>query len=187
VTFNGFLAPLIYVSATQINAVVPYEVAGTLSPRMQVNYLGQTSNAYQLQSAVSVPAIFTLNAAGTGEGAILNQNGTYNSQTAATRGSTIMVFITGEGQTAPSGVNGKVSTLNTSGVGPLTPAPLQPVSALIGGVPAPVQFAGEAPGAVSGVLQINIQVPANAPTGNIPITIYIGANSTQPGVTVSVQ
>ena len=46
VTFNGYLAPLIYVSATQINAIVPYEVAGLILPFVQVKYLGQTSNGY---------------------------------------------------------------------------------------------------------------------------------------------
>ena len=76
---------------------------------------------------------------------------------------------------------------DSSGAGPLTPAPLLPVSALIGGVPALVQFAGEAPGLVSGVLQVNVQIPANAPTGNVPIWVSIGNNSTQQGVTVSVQ
>jgi uncharacterized protein (TIGR03437 family) len=187
VTFSGYLAPLIYVSATQINAVVPYEVAGIISPFVEAKYLGQSSNAYPLQAAVSTPAIFTANSSGTGPGAILNQDGSYNSQKAAPRGSTIAVYMTGEGQITPSGVTGKVTTVNTSGDGPLTPAPLLPVSALIGGVPALSQFAGEAPGLVSGVLQVNIQVPENAPTGNVPITISIGANSTQQGVTVSVQ
>src|SRR5947209_1425442 len=76
---------------------------------------------------------------------------------------------------------------DSSGAGPLTPAPLLPVSALIGGVPALVQFAGEAPGLVSGVLQVNVQIPANAPTGNVPIWVSIGTDSTQQGVTVSVQ
>jgi uncharacterized protein (TIGR03437 family) len=61
------------------------------------------------------------------------------------------------------------------------------VSALIGGVPALVEFAGEAPGVVSGVLQVNVQIPANTPTGDVPISVSVGTSSSQPGVTVSVQ
>jgi uncharacterized protein (TIGR03437 family) len=176
------------VSSTLINAVVPYEVAGSTSPVVQVKYLGQTSNGYGLQSAVAAPGIFTQNASGAGLGAILNQDYTVNGLShAAARGSSILVYMTGEGQTTPSGVTGKVTTANTSGTGPLTPAPLLPVSALIGGLPALVQFAGEAPGLVSGVLQVNVQVPASAPTGNVPISVSVGTNSTQQGVTVSVQ
>ena len=91
----------------------------------------------------AAPGIFTQNASGSGPGAILNQDYTVNGPShPASRGSTIVVYMTGEGQTAPVGVTGKVTTVNTSGVGPLTPAPLLPVSALIGGLPALVQFAG---------------------------------------------
>jgi uncharacterized protein (TIGR03437 family) len=58
---------------------------------------------------------------------------------------------------------------------------------LIGGQPAFVAFYGEAPGLVSGVMQLNIQIPVNAPSGNLPIVASVGGNSSQSGVTVSVQ
>jgi uncharacterized protein (TIGR03437 family) len=48
-------------------------------------------------------------------------------------------------------------------------------------------FYGEAPGLVSGVMQFNVQIPANAPSGNIPMPVFVGGNSSQSGVTVSVQ
>jgi uncharacterized protein (TIGR03437 family) len=76
---------------------------------------------------------------------------------------------------------------STSSVGPITPAPVLPVSATLADQPAPVQFAGEAPGIVSGVLQVNLQIPANAPTGNLAIVVSIGNVKSQAGVTVSVQ
>jgi uncharacterized protein (TIGR03437 family) len=188
VLFNIIPAPLTYVSSIQINAVVPYELPSELTPYVQVTYMGQTSNILSLTAAATAPALFTSNGSGTGPGAILNQDNSYNGPAnPAARGSTVVVYMTGEGQTTPSGVTGKVTTVSTSGVGPLTPAPLLLVSALIAGLPALVQFAGEAPGLVSGVLQVNVRVPANAPTGNVPITISIGTNSSQKGVTVSVQ
>jgi uncharacterized protein (TIGR03437 family) len=40
---------------------------------------------------------------------------------------------------------------------------------------------------VEGIIQMNVQVPANAPSGNVPVTVIIGGNSTQSGVTISVQ
>jgi uncharacterized protein (TIGR03437 family) len=57
----------------------------------------------------------------------------------------------------------------------------------IGGQPASVAFYGEAPGLISGVMQLNVQIPANAPSGNVPIFVSVGGTSTQSGVTVSVQ
>jgi uncharacterized protein (TIGR03437 family) len=48
------------------------------------------------------------------------------------------------------------------------------VSAVIGGVDAPVVFAGQAPGFVAGLTQVNVQIPLNVPAGAaVPITIYV--------------
>ena len=74
VLFNGIAAPLTYVSSTQINAIVPYGIAGLFAPYAQVKYLGQSSNAYNLTTSSTAPAIFSQNGSGTGPGAILNQN-----------------------------------------------------------------------------------------------------------------
>jgi len=186
VLFNGFAAPLTYVSSAQINAVVPYQIAGLLSPSVQVIFQGQTSKAFPLLPANSMPALFTSNGSGTGPAAILNQDDSYNAPNhPAAKGSYVVLYMTGEGQTSPGGVSGKVTT--ASATPPLTPQPLLPVAVLIGGQSATVAFYGEAPGLVSGVMQLNVQIPANVPSGNLSITVFVGANSSQNGVTVSVQ
>lgn len=97
----------------------------------------------------------------------------------------MVVYLTGEGQTVPAGVSGKVTTLNASG--PLTPIPVLPVSVPVGGMPADFLFAGEAPGFVSGVLQLNVVIPSNAPQGELPIVVSVGGKSSQSGVTLSVK
>jgi uncharacterized protein (TIGR03437 family) len=186
VLFGGVPAPLIYVSSTQINAVVPYEFARTTNPSAQVAFGGQTSSAFPLSLAASAPAMFTFNGSGTGPAAILNQDNSYNTPTnPATKGSYVVVYVTGEGQTNPGGVTGKVTTISPAP--PLTPQPSLPVSVSIGGQPAVVAFYGEAPGVVSGVMQLNVQIPANAASGNVPIAVTVGGNSSQSAVTVSVQ
>lgn len=186
VSFNGLAAPLIYASSSQINAVVPYGVLGLVNPSLQVSFMGQLSNTFSLQSAAAVPALFTLNASGTGPGAILNADGTVNSPAnPANRGSYIVLYATGEGQTAPPGVTGKITTL--SATPPLTPQPLLPVAAMIGGQSAFLAFYGEAPGLVSGVLQINVQIPTSVSSGILPIQFSVGGTSSPSGVTVSVQ
>jgi uncharacterized protein (TIGR03437 family) len=58
---------------------------------------------------------------------------------------------------------------------------------LIGGQQALCTYAGEAPGLVAGVMQINVQIPPNAPSGPLPIQVSIGGNMSQNGITVAVQ
>jgi uncharacterized protein (TIGR03437 family) len=188
VLFSGTNAPMLYASATQISVIVPYEMARVASPQVWVKYLGQTSNAYLLTSATTAPGLFTQNASGSGPGAILNQNFSLNGQgNPAAKGSIVMVFMTGEGQTSPAGVTGAI-TAATLPPPQVTPAPLLPVSVLINGQPAAWTYAGEAPDLAAGLLQLNVQIPLTAQSG-IPnsIQVYIGSNISQTGVTVSVQ
>jgi uncharacterized protein (TIGR03437 family) len=188
VSFNGFLAPLTYVGSTQINAVVPYEIAGNSAPFVQVTYGGLTSSQLSLQLAATAPAIFTYNGSGSGPGAILNADSSVNTQSnPAAKGSIIQIFMTGEGLTTPAQATGSVTQVNVSGTGPLTPAPQQAVSVTIGGLPADLKFAGEAPYTVAGVLQVNAAVPAAAASGADSLVVKVGSQSSPNGVTVWVQ
>jgi len=188
VQINGYSAPLTYVSSTQINAVVPYEIAGIQSPmlvvRTNVTTTTQTSNGFALTGAATAAGIFTQNGSGTGPGAILNSDSVTTNSAAhpASRGTAVVVYMTGEGQTSPQGIDGKVTTAPY-------PAPLLPVAVTIGGQPATVQFMGEAPGFVSGVLQLNVLIPTSlTTTGAVPIFVaFGGGSSSQAGVTVNIQ
>ena len=93
--------------------------------------------------------------------------------------------MTGEGETSPFGVTGKVTTVASAP--PLTPGPLLQPSVTIGGQPAGWNFAGEAPTLVSGVMQLNVVVPTNIAAGDQPIVVSFGGNPSQHGVTVSVK
>jgi uncharacterized protein (TIGR03437 family) len=39
----------------------------------------------------------------------------------------------------------------------------------------------------AGLMQLNVQIPSTAPSGNLSIQVYIGSNVSQSGVTVTVQ
>jgi uncharacterized protein (TIGR03437 family) len=132
----------------------------------------------------SAPGIYTVTQTGTGQGAILNQNGSLNSTANPEAvGNYIQIFGTGEGQTSPQGVDGAL----LPGRLPL-PAPILPVSVTIGGIPAAdVNYAGEAPGLVSGVIQVNAKIPPGVPTGPVQVVITVGGVSSQANVTVSVR
>src|ERR1035441_1798362 len=111
VLFDGNPAPLIYVSATQISAMVPYGVAAKSSTQIQVVYQGNTSDSLQKPIAPSAPGIFTADSSGQGQGAMTNSDGSYNtSSNPATPGSYVTLYLTGEGQTDPSGSDGNIAT-----------------------------------------------------------------------------
>lgn len=57
VTFDGVAAPLLYVSATQVNAIVPYEVAGCAQATVQVVYQGASSLGTSLPCASAAPGL----------------------------------------------------------------------------------------------------------------------------------
>jgi len=185
VLFDGIAAPLTYVSATQINAVVPYSAAGRVSTRIQVEYKGVVSQpGIDLRVVDASPAIFTQNQSGTGPGVIANQNFSLNTaNNPAAKLSVVVIYATGEGQTSPVGVSGAVTPNNGSGL----KRPLLAVTATVGGRPARVLYAGSAPGFISGAFQVNVEIPADAPSGAQAIVISAGTSASQPGVTVAVQ
>jgi uncharacterized protein (TIGR03437 family) len=186
VLFNGTPAPMIYASSTQVSAVAPYEIPSAY-PSVRVEYAGETSNTDQVTSVAAAPGLFAQNSSGSGPGAILNQDNSLNGPGhAAAKGSIVQVFMTGEGQTNPQGITGAITAV-TLPPPQVTPAPVQPIQVSINGQPALYTYAGEAPGMVAGVMQLNVQIPANAPSGALSIQVKIGGYMSQNGITVSVQ
>jgi uncharacterized protein (TIGR03437 family) len=192
VLFDGVPAPVVYALATQTSVLVPYEVAGRPTTSVVVEYQGVQSTPLVYSVQPAVPGIYTQNLQGFGPGAILNQDGiTVNGPgTQAPKGSVVSVYMTGEGQTSPAGATGAIAPANA-------PAPWkQPLlraTATVGNLPALVEYYGSAPGLVSGVMQVNVRIPANAPSGAVNIVITLTAPdtglsyNTQGQVTVSVQ
>jgi uncharacterized protein (TIGR03437 family) len=182
ILFDGVPAPLVYVSATQCSAVVPYFGAINPTTHVQVEYQGALSDALAVPITATAPGLFTANASGTGQGSILNQDLSINSASnPAASGSIVVLYVTGEGLTDPPGVDGRPA------VG-VYPKPLAAVSVDIGGLPATVQYAAAAPGYVAGVLQINAQMSPNVQAGNaVPVHVEIGGVTIQDGVTLVVR
>jgi uncharacterized protein (TIGR03437 family) len=174
---------MIYAVAGQVSAVVPYAISRMSSVPVQVTYRGQASNIVSVRVSSAIPGIFTSDASGHGRGAIMNQDGTANSpDNPAPVGSVISLYATGEGLTVPDGVDGKPA-------GYPAPVPLaQPVTATIGGVSAPVQYAGGAPGEVAGAMQVNLQIPQGLSASSaIPIVIRVGGQDSQANVTIAIK
>jgi len=175
VTFDGLAAPLLYVAPDQINAVVPFGLAGRTAATLEISNPTGTPFSVSLPVSPSAPGIFTLSASGAGRGAILNQDSTVNSpDNPAARGSIVVLYATGAGQTSPSGVDGAVPSATL-------PKPVLPVSVQIGGAQAAILYAGAAPDMISGVLQVNCRVPQQIDPGiSVPVVLTVGSESSAP-------
>lgn len=163
VLFDDVPAALWYASNGQVNALAPQASGAKPTAALEVEYAGQRSETVSLATADAAPGVFTLDASGRGQGAILNQDGAVNSPAnPAPQGSIVMIFATGGGQ------------------------PGLPVRVEIGGVAAQVTYAGAAPG-FDGLTQVNAQIPEATPPGSAGLSLTIGTRSSQPGVTLSVR
>jgi len=180
--FDGAPAPLVYASSRQIEALVPYSVAGNASTTVQASYNGVLSAPELIPVVPTMPGVFTISPLGVGAGAILNPDGSVNSAfNPGSRRDYVTVFATGEGETDPPSVDGLIT-----GSTPVRPA--LPVTAQIDGIDATVASATEAPGLVSGILQVSVQIPANAhPGSTVPVTIEVGGVASQSNVTIAVK
>ena len=181
VLFDGVAAPMIFTFQSQVSAVAPYGLSGKPSTQVQLKYNGVISSGVTIPVQPSTPAVFSLDSTGLGPGAILNQDYSINSVALpAARGSIVSIYCTGGGTTNPATADGVV-------VGLPLPQLTLTATVSIGGVEAPVQYAGGVPGSVAGLTQINAQIPASLAPGNgIPIVIKIGGVSSSNGVTISV-
>ncbi|MGH9630905.1 MAG: BACON domain-containing protein [Bryobacteraceae bacterium] len=183
VLFDNIPAPLLYVKDNQINAIAPYELFGRFNSRVVVERMGLRSEPVDVRIVDTAPGIFTLDASGRGQGAILNQNGSVNGPSnPAEKGSVVVFYATGEGQTNPAGTNGLVVPANN------LRRPLANVRVFISGQEARLEYAGSAPGLVSGAVQVNAVVPPGAASGGaIPVEIQIGGSPSQAGVTMAIR
>jgi uncharacterized protein (TIGR03437 family) len=177
VSFNGTPAPVLYAVATQVSAIVPYEIAGVTTARVTVGYQGRVSAAVTVPVAASAPSFFSRDGTGAGQIAALNTDGSLNNATHPVKiGGYVSLYATGEGKTNPPGVDGALAAT------PPYPRPVLPVHVTVGGVPAIFTYAGAAPNQVAGLMQIVVQIPTGVqPGGYVPVVLQVGTASSVSG------
>ncbi len=182
VRIGGVPAPLLFVRNDQINAQVPYEVAGRSDVTVEVTYRTSVSQPVTVRVLEARPGVFTQGGAA-GQAAALNEDGSSNGAgNGAAQGSTVVFFLTGQGTVSPAVPTGR----RAPGAAPF-PLPQRAVTATIGGVTAKVSFAGLAPGLI-GVLQVNLVVPSGLfPRDNMPVSISIGGAAGPTNVSIAVR
>ncbi len=99
------------------------------------------------------------------------------------QGSANSIFATGGGVFTQSFTPNQDGLISLGASGPLA----APVSLTIGVKPANVIYAGAAPYAVPGVIQVNATVPTGIGSGAQPVVLTIGNNNASQQVTVAVK
>ena len=168
---------LYYVSAGQVNVQVPWELAGQTSVQIKVSIDYSSGTVVTVPVAPTSPAVFVY---GSNQAAALDENaaliGTANS---ARRGHIVSFFANALGPVSNQPATGDPAPSSPLAVSITTP------TVTIGGVPAAVQFSGLAPG-FTGLYQVNVTIPANAPVGSDAVLITSGG-VTSPAAQVAVQ
>jgi uncharacterized protein (TIGR03437 family) len=178
---GGAQAMVTYTQNRQVNAILPWGIAETATT-VQVEYNGVMGSPTSVPVAVSSPGIFTQNY-GPGQAWVANQDQTFNSASnPAARGTYIAFWATGQGL---------VNLPQQDGIqpsGPPYPTPVASLSVSLGGVTVPAAnlvFDGLL---YSGEIQVNVLIPANAPTGPaVPLVLTIGGASSRSDATIAIK
>jgi uncharacterized protein (TIGR03437 family) len=148
VLFDQIAAPLLYVSATEIECLVPFELADRAQTTMQVISNGVASNAVPAPVQKQAPEVL----------ALFNADFTPNSASnPAQLGDTMTLYLTGAGQTSPVTTDGQVYS---------APLPMPASTITIGNLP--VVFLDAADGLAGGIFQVNFVLTSAGP----PVSVY---------------
>ena len=176
-TLGGVPMPLVHAFPLQVDAQVPWELAGQSQAQLGIVTDDLDGNTVTVPLAPFSPGLYAVAGNGAGQGAIIingtatlaaPSNSPYSAQPARRGVDYIDIFATGLGPVTNQPATGAPAPSN-----PLAYA-TNTVTVSIGGVPATPTFAGLAPGWV-GLYQVNVQVPANAPAGDaVPVSLSVG-------------
>jgi uncharacterized protein (TIGR03437 family) len=167
VTLNGRPVPLVYVSGTQINAQLPYDVQGRAT--LVVATPNGTAVVPVTVSEVA-PAIFYT--AGV-QPAVVHSNGALVSAAApGETGEWITVYLTGLGR-----LNGEIAAGQAAPSSPPLTAN-GPVEVRLGSRTILPSFAGLTPG-FAGLYQVNLQIPGDLASGTHELRVVVKGVATE--------
>jgi uncharacterized protein (TIGR03437 family) len=179
VLFNGMAAPLLMVSGERINAIVPHAVEVGSTIEIQVEYQGVRSPSMTLPVQSSRIGIFSQDGSGTGEAAVVNQDGSLNSPSnPAERGTIVSLYGTGGGRTDALVADGMVIVSPPPNLMSSVYAALSPVgdNYVDDSDYAEVVSAGLVAGSVDGLVQVNIKLDGLMTPGIRSLHLVIGSD-----------
>ncbi len=178
------LAPLYFIGSNQVNFQVPSNApVGAQRIALRLADTGELIAGGTVLVQAAAPGIFTSNAQGSGQAAVLNQDLTVNSASnPAPVGSTISIYGTGQGQVSPSIPDGTAAPSsgalsNTVAVptsdGTACFSSSNSMCVAIGTSFGAVKYSGLAPGFI-GLWQLNVTLPQGVATGAaVPMRVVI--------------
>jgi uncharacterized protein (TIGR03437 family) len=188
-------APLLFVSGSQINFQIPWELASSAPGSLEavVELGGVASDPVQVALARQTPSIFAFDFETPAKGVVLNLDNTaaqpigsidgYPSRPAQ-RGGVIVIYATGLGPVNPAPETGGLGLDDQGGF--IRRDTTETAVVRVGGIAANVSFAGLSPNFV-GLYQVNATLALNTPQGNtVPIVIEIGGQQSRAGITIAV-
>lgn len=194
VYINGVVAPLYFTANTQINFQIPYSITAGMASVVVLRDDGVASYG-SVNVSVAAPALFAADASGKGQAAAQNSDYSRNGDPAtnpqskrARKGDYVVLYGTGAGTQFVNASNNQPLTVKDGEAA--TSSPLAATTSLptatVGGKAATVYFSGLAPGFV-GLWQLNVQVPADAPSGaNVEVVITFGGKTAN-RVTIAIE
>ena len=179
-TVNGAIIPLIFVSSSQINAQLPFNMDG--NAQMVLRTPGGVSDNLNFFIQPTAPAVFRNGTAGPDTGIPVIVRASNNTIVTLSnpvhKGDELTIYATGLGRTTPAIEAGYPGPSDDLAVAVVEP------EVTLDGAPVTLMFAGVAPGQI-GVYQINVKVPYGVQQGlQIPLTIRQGAAETTLAVRV---
>jgi uncharacterized protein (TIGR03437 family) len=161
-----------YVSATQLNVQVPWELANYPSATVKVIVNYTYSSTYILNLATYSPGFFAYQANGQSYASALDSNlAVVTANNPVARGTTVALYLNGLGPVNNPPRDGLQATDATS-------TTIATPTITIGGQPATVTFSGLAP-TFADLYQVNATVPTGIGTGTQPVTCAIGGVACQ--------
>jgi uncharacterized protein (TIGR03437 family) len=150
--------PLLYVSATEIYAQIPFAIPPGSSVQFIPALHGTTGTALQVSLVEAGPGLFVANS-DTGEGVVFQANRLVTGVHPAIAGQPITVDVVGLGALQSGTTNCAL-----------------PVTLRVAGTPATVTYAGTAPG-LTGIYQVSATLPAGAPSGLQPLVVSVNGRA----------
>jgi uncharacterized protein (TIGR03437 family) len=170
-------APIYYMGPGQANFQVPSNApAGTDRIAVRTADTGELVAGGSVLVSAASPGIFTAGQSGSGQAAVVNQDGTINSSAnPALVGSTILIYGTGQGQVSPAVPDGTAAP-GPPGLAQTVAVPTSDGKVCLNNQPSmcvvfgstgfgDVKFSGLAPGFI-GLWQINVVIPQGVTAGS---------------------
>jgi uncharacterized protein (TIGR03437 family) len=173
--------PLLYVSNTQVNVAIPFNIQTNTSQQLVVLRGNAVSVPVSLAVFASEPSILSASGSGSGQGLIFNAVTGVRADTNAPAGAGdyLVMYALGLGAVTPS-----LTIANGTPSAPYEYA-VAPVTVTIGGIPATVLFAGLTPGYV-GLYQVNVMMPSGVAAGSqVPVTVSVAGKSGAGNITIA--